>query len=111
MDRLHKEVSIIRTPAFYKKPFPWARERFFSRRSTANSGGRVLLAYSIDVAGRIVRGWYLRSTDLEPRCTYFRKPGCPVEAAWLESLKPGAESEPAWLFLRPEPHVPNSAAC
>lgn len=105
LERLKNEVSIIRTEAYYRKPYSWARENWFSRRSSACVGGRTLLAYSINGAGRIVRGWYLTEFDCRFDSSY-RRGGCPVEAAWLASLMPGVESEPAWLYLREDTTTP-----
>jgi hypothetical protein len=97
-ERLAKEVRIIRAPE--ASSYRWGREQFFTRKTTAQSFGRLLLAYSVDSAGRIIRGWYLTSLDQSPY-GWYRKPGsgCPCEAAWLGTIMPGRPSEPAILYM------------
>jgi len=104
LDRLKTEVALIWTPNCRKDPnYPWGRESFFRSRSGGTwCSGRRLLRYSVNSAGRIVRGWYLTRADCERESPYRFEAGCPLEAAWLESIAVGKPSEPAWLYLKPK---------
>jgi hypothetical protein len=97
--RLASEVRIIRASECGQ--FPWARERWFHRKSEAQESGRLLLAHSVNAAGRIIRGWYINEFDQRKDSDYKISGGCPLEAAWLATITPCQPSEPAWLYLRP----------
>lgn len=99
LERLANEVQIIKAPECCQ--YQWGRERFFYRRSDAQSSGRLLVAYSVNSAGRIIRGWYLNKFDQCADSVYKIAGSCPAEAAWLATLTLGQPSEPAWLYLRP----------
>ena len=105
LERLKTEVALIWT-ADCKKDFsyPWGRESFFTSRSGSGLGKRVLLRYSVNAAGRIVRGWYLTLADCRRNSPYRFEAACPIEAAWLETICVAKPSEPAWLYLRPASH-------
>lgn len=97
-DRMERECEIIRLPA--ASDHLWGRERFFARKSRAQAYGRLLLAYSLDAAGRIIRAWYLNALDQDPNSVYRLRNDCPSEAAWLQTLAVGCDSEPAIIHLR-----------
>jgi hypothetical protein len=108
LERLSAEVRIIHCGDAEWRP--WAREVFVRRKSDTSRYGRELIAYSVNSAGRIIRAWYLTEVDqiefdqiLKSKCN---KPvdNCPIQAAWLATIAPGVESEPAWAYLRPAAH-------
>jgi hypothetical protein len=97
MERLctETEIYLCKSSLLY----PWAREGFFLRRSSATKYGRKLVAFSEDFRGRIVRGWFLTESDQAySQTTYALYGGCPAEAAWLASIAPGVPSEPAVIY-------------
>jgi hypothetical protein len=101
LERLKKEVTIVYPidPALRK--YPWAREAFFRSKSKGIYRNRLLVAYSVDAARRIVRGWYLTEFDRSPHSWYRGQTDCPIEAAWLATIAIKKPSEPAWLYMRP----------
>ena len=103
-DRLNKEVAIVYPIAPELRKYPWGREAFFRSRTGGMHPKRLLVAYSVDAARRIVRGWYLTEFDQHPRGWYQDTMGCPCEAAWLDTIAVGKASEPAWLYLKPKPY-------
>jgi hypothetical protein len=104
LDRLKKEVAIIYPAAPESRKYPWGREAFFRSKTGGMYPKRLLVAYSIDAARRIVRGWYLSEFDQHPQGWYRDTMGCPCEAAWLDTIAVGKSSEPAWLYLKPKPY-------
>ncbi len=80
-------------------PLGWARERLVM--SAADVVG-VLVAHSVTASGRHVRHWWIRRSDPTAPAYTGTERSCPRESAWLASIRPGQESEPAWLHLRPE---------
>ena len=100
LDRLKKEVAIICQVAPESRKYPWGREAFFRSKTGGMHPRRLLVAYSVDAARRIVRGWYLSEFDQHPQGWYRENESCPCEAAWLATIAPGKPSEPAWLYLR-----------
>jgi hypothetical protein len=104
LDRLKKEVAIICPVAPESRKYPWGREAFFRSKTGGMYPKRLLVAYSIDAARRIVRGWYLSEFDQHSQGWYLDTMGCPCEAAWLDTIAVGKSSEPAWLYLKPKPY-------
>lgn len=101
--RLKEEVSIVYPVDPSARIYAWGREAFFRSKSGGMFPKRQLVAYSVNSARRIVRGWYLTEHDQSP-CGWYRKvDSCPIEAAWLDTIAVGKPSEPAWLYLR-KPH-------
>ncbi|MCT4364783.1 hypothetical protein FB106_12024 [Synechococcus sp. Ace-Pa] len=100
LERIATEVALYRAelPELEGGPPKWGREAI-GRRKIKTEGGYVRLVWTINSRGWLVQQWYLRPGDLT--CSAYSGPGrsCPIEAAWLETLKPGSESEPAWLYL------------
>lgn len=97
-ERMRSEVRLVRLPAPPGISYPWAREGFFRRREDAVRCNRLLVAYTTDKNGRIVRGWYLTSDDRHIKSPY-RYGDCPRKAAWLDTLAIRKESEPALKYL------------
>lgn len=103
-EALSREVVIHRLPLNPRRwrggPPLWARERFCNKCQGA------LVAYSVDDAGRIVRGWFTSPSDQAE----YAKGGyglrgeitCPIEAVWLDNLQLGQPSLPAHLFIGAE---------
>jgi hypothetical protein len=102
LDRLKKEVAIIYPVAPELRKYPWGREAFFRSKTGGMYPKRLLVAYSVDAAKRIVRGWYLTEFDQHTPSWYSDNRSCPCEGAWLSTIAPGKPSEPAWLYLKPK---------
>ena len=105
-DALAREVAIHRLP-ISRAPGPWpegrpiwGRERFCHRRSASG-----LLAYSTDLRGRMVRGWFSNPADHAAYAINgsgtFGPITCPIEAVALELLAPGWLVSPdIWPLVR-----------
>jgi hypothetical protein len=102
LDRLKKEVAIFCSVAPESRKYPWGREAFFRSKTGGIYPKRLLVAYSVDAARRIVRGWYLTEFDQRTPSWYSDNRSCPYEGAWLATIAPGKPSEPAWLYLKPK---------
>jgi hypothetical protein len=108
LEWIAQEVEIVHLATDPLTPaLGWGRELFFGCEATALGSTAplayrpLLLAYSYDASGRIVRGWRLTWRDQRPDSIYRTEPKSPTEAAWLATIAPGKPSEPAWLYLRP----------
>lgn len=101
--RIAEEVAIVwhDLPEWLAQypPLKWGRERLVVSASDVVG---VVVAHSVTASGRHVRHWWIRRTD--PTAPAYTGPerACPHESAWLATIRPGEESEPAWLHLRPD---------
>jgi hypothetical protein len=102
-ERLKTEVKIIYPVDPALRTYPWGREAFFRSKSSGMYPNRLLVAYSVNAASRIVRGWYLTEFDQSPYSWYRDKMKCPCESAWLATITAGKPSEPAWFYIC-QPH-------
>ncbi len=70
----------------------WARERIGSL--TKLSRLHHVVAHSADSAGRSVRVWYLKDSDLQ-----YPQGDCPIGAKWIAGIELGKETPEAYPYL------------
>jgi len=106
---LSTEVILNFNPEHAHHGCLWAREYWATRR---NDFSRALIAWTADKNGRIVRGWYRDLTPSEFKA--YDTDGdrsCPIEAAWLNSIRIGYPSLPALPFQMNLDGHQGAAAC
>jgi hypothetical protein len=97
------ETSISWEPLAFR-PY-WAREYIYQCSNvkqlcnSCDSRGRLLVAYSLNKSGKVVRAWYMTAEDQKPQSNYRLFGGCPCEAVWLASIKVATFSQSAAVFL------------
>ena len=92
-----REARLVHSPD-WRPEWQWGRESWITRRDQTSFH---LIAWTVDRAGRIVRGWVRHKSADEERAYNTRGYcSCPREAAWMPSVAPGEISFPALPFLR-----------
>lgn len=107
-ESLAREVRVIKPPGWTDE-WLWGREIWKKRRDGPLS--KLLIAWTEDSNGHIVRGWYRQQTISEKQA--YDTPGnrsCPISSAWMPSVLPGQLTFPAFPFLLhlnkdPDPRV------
>lgn len=106
---LAREVSFHINPDHVHYGCLWGREYWQQRR---NDNHHPLIAWTADKNGRIVRGWkrHLTLNEFEAYDTAGNR-SCPIEAAWMNSIRVGFPSLPALPFQRNLDGSPQAEAC
>lgn len=109
-DALAREVSLHFNDDYRHLGLTWAREYWQTRRTDRSHNP--LIAWTADKNGRIVRGWHRHLTPGEAKA--YDTDGdrsCPIEAAWINSIRVGLPSLPALPFQMNLDGHEKAAAC
>jgi hypothetical protein len=106
---LSREATLHFNPDHAHYGCLWAREYWATRRSDSN---HPLIAWTEDKNGRIVRAWqrHLTPSEFKAYDTDGNR-SCPVEAAWIASIRVGLPSLPALPFQMNLDGHEGAAAC
>ena len=108
-DTLAREVSFHVNPDHAHHGCLWGREYWQRRR---NDNHHPLIAWTADKNGRIVRGWkrHLTRSEFDAYDTDGDR-SCPIEGAWMNSIRIGCPSLPALPFQLNLDGNAEAAAC